>query len=117
MTTFKVVTSNDAWAGVSHFLGNILTPIRFIIKDKEDGWESAVENSRIQLSGHLRRIISEATESGLIEDAAKINQLCEMVEKGDFTNRATIDAIFAKHKEFDSKVTEVEDEIKRLFGH
>jgi hypothetical protein len=118
-------TPKDGWALVSHFLGNLLLVISSqceVIEtlNLEEGsderyWlERVIDDAQAKLVGSLYMITRRMRNHGHDDDAAKIQQLVDMVAAEDLTNPDSRAAIHAKHKESDSESRNFEAELAKL---
>ena len=116
-TVDTFITADDAWSLVHHFLGNRLSAINLVTEDKSDGWDKVVEDNRVMLINSLRKIVERLSALGNVEESVKIDQIRQMVEDGDLTNPATIDAIHAKNLEYSESARAMQAKVKELFGN
>lgn len=110
-------TSEDGWALVSHFLGNRLSPIRAVIQTKPKDWLELISHEKQALYEKIQKIAQRMGTIGLTADSQKIAEIAKMIQDGDLTISANIDAIFAKHQEFNHGTRDMRNKLKELFGH
>lgn len=94
MTTIYTCTEpKEAWNLVSHYLGNRLLVIN-LSKD-----EDTISRVRTELIGSLYVLIRRMDAHGHHSDAAKIQQILDMVTGQDVTRAGVIKAIHEKNRE------------------
>jgi pyruvate-formate lyase-activating enzyme len=124
-TVFTVETPKDAWGLVSHFLGTYLTPIpwyggqmpehhRLVEETGVEECERIILNNRTKLVGAMHMIARNLDRSGHVDDATKVQQLLEMIATQNVTDPTVVEAIFAKHEEFDPSRREFREALDRL---
>lgn len=113
MTTIYTCTEpKDAWALVSHFLGNQLLVISGaceVVEKDDDSREKAdaiISRSRAQLIGSLYMLVRRMSSCGHIEDASNIQQILDMVTDQDVTNADVRKAIHDKNHELNAGARE-----------
>lgn len=118
MATVDTCTKpEEGWALISYFLGNIMVPIRFALTKKNEGWQAEVAQQRAKLLARLKKIVARMNENGHGEEAAKMNQICVLVEGSDLNDSAAIEAVFEKEKEISPTSRGMDEALKRLFGN
>lgn len=115
-TIDNFTTAEEGWGLVGHFLGNILLVVRMAVSDKQDGWESVVAQNKLKLAERLKRIAQRMADNGYLDDSAKINDILRMVEEGDLTDSAIIDAIHAENLEYNVGAQAIEAKVRELFN-
>ena len=120
-TSRTCTTPKDGWALYHHFLGNLLLVIRMQVWDheeeseeKKDKRERIISDAWAELTGHLYMIMRRMQANGHLEDAAKMQQLVDMVVELDLTDPAVIEAIHAKHRELYAPANDFATTVERL---
>ena len=109
---FTLKTPEDAWGLVSHYLGNYLTVCvwygdksdtgRDNIKDRgADHCSKVVFDNHTKLVGAFHMMVRNLNKHGHADEAAKIQQLLDMIIEQDVTDPVVAKAIHAKHEELD----------------
>ena len=97
MTTIYTCTEpKDAWSLVSHFLGNKL----LVIGMSND--EAAISRIRSELIGSLYMLVRNMDAHNHHDDAAKIQQIMDMVTDQDVTKAEVCKAIHEKNRELNA---------------
>jgi hypothetical protein len=112
--SFECKTPEDAWAMVSHFLGNCLTPIRMVIQAKPTDWLEVIAGIKKSLGENLHKIVSQMTENGHSGDSQKIAEIARMVQETDLAVEANIDAISDKHQELSTSARDMKALLEKL---
>ena len=122
MSTVRTCTTpKDGWALYSHFLGNLLLVIQIQGEDRgeededsKDRRERVIYDAWAQLAGNLYMIMRRMKLSGHDDDAAKMQQIIDMVVEQDLTDSEVCKAIHAKHDELDASHREFKAELAKL---
>jgi len=122
MSTVRTcTTSKDGWALYSHFLGNLLLVIQMQGEDRgEEDEDSKDKRGRViydawaQLAGNLYMIMRRMRLSGHDDDAAKMQQIIDMVVEQDLTDPEVCKAIHARHNELDANYREFKAKLAKL---
>lgn len=115
-----MTNEKEGWAAVSHFLGNLLLLIgmqNWLSTDNESERkrkEIIVFETQAQLAGHLYVIIQQMKFSGHDGEAAKIQQILDMVVEQDLANPDVRKAINAKELELSIYTQTFEAELAKL---
>ena len=124
-TSRTCTTPKDGWALYHHFLGNLLLVIRMQgwerseeSEDKKDKRERIVSNAWSQLVGHLYMVMRRMKLNGHDDEAAKMQQIIDMVVEQDLTDPKVIEAVHAKEAELNVQARHFKEEMERLrAGH
>ena len=106
-TSRTCTTPEDGWALYHHFLGNHLLVIRMQGWEKEerkDKSERVISDAWSQLVGHLYMIMQRMKINGHEDEAAKMQQIINMVVEKDLTDPEVHKAIHAKEAELSYQV-------------
>lgn len=122
MSTVRTCTTpKDGWALYSHFLSNLLLVIQMQREDRgeededsKDKRERVIHDAWAQLAGNLYMIMRRMKLSGHNDDAAKMQQIVDMVVEQDLTDPEVCRAIHAKHNELDASHREFKEALARL---
>ena len=119
MSTVRTCTTpKDGWALYSHFLGNLLLVIQMQGEDRgeedEDRRERVIHDAWAQLAGNLYMIMRRMKLNGDDDDAAKMQQIVDMVVEQNLTDPEVCKAIHAKHDELDASHREFKAELAKL---
>lgn len=123
MSTFRTCTTpKDGWALVHHFLGNLLNLIPMKSADEKNEpdeekkykYTRAIDDIWAGLLGKLYMIIRRMISNGHLEDAAKMQQLVDMIVSLDLTDQKVCRSIHDKEKELNASARELEATIERL---
>ena len=122
MSTVRTCTTpKDGWALYSHFLGNLLLVIQMQGEDRggededsKDRRERVIHDAWAQLAGNLYMIMRRMKLSGHDDDAAKMQQIVDMVVEQNLTDPEVCKAIHAKHDELDASHREFKAELAKL---
>jgi len=124
MSTARTCTTpKDGWALYHHFLGNLLLVIRmqgWNEEEKEDSEEKKDKRERVigeawaQLVGNLYMIMRRMKLNGHDDEAAKMQQIVDMVVEQDLTDQEVCDAIHAKEAELWTPHKHFSEEVERL---
>ena len=106
----------EGWSLINHFLGNILLAIRFVVNGKQKGWQATVAEMRTKFLGHLNTIVFRMNLNGHGEDAAKMRQICALVEDSDLNDLVSIQAIFDKNDELSPNGKRMKETLEQLRG-
>ena len=117
-TVYTLTKPKEAWSLVSHFLGNDLLTIA-MYSDQSKDWgmdeqfsserrERVVYEHRTKLIGVFYLMVRRLKANGHEEEAAKIQQILDMVIDQDVTNPDVRKAIHDKHRELDPNAAEFE---------
>ena len=100
-TTFTCTTPEDGWALYSHYLANNLLIIRFYQQDEEDPIKKdrAISDAWTRLVGNLYIIMRHMKANGHNEEAAKMQQIIDMVVELDLRDIRNHDRIHNKKRE------------------
>ena len=120
-TIYTCTEPEEAWQLVSHFLANLL---QVIMSNSElmdvpqtetelDYRKNSIDRNRAQLIGVLY-VLARKMSNGYSDDAAKIQQILDMVVEQDVTNAEVRKAIFAKHEEFDANARHFKATMEKL---
>ncbi|MDP1690291.1 MAG: hypothetical protein Q8L52_03785 [bacterium] len=117
-TALTCTDPKDAWALVSHFLGNLLQAIGLNSEIEgiadPDKRKNVIHSIHLKLIGSLYALVRSMNKCGQAEEAAKIQQVLDMVVEGDLTKIDVRNAIFDKHKELDPQVNLFKESLARL---
>ena len=122
MSTVRTCTTpKDGWALYSHFLGNLLLVIQIQGEDRgeededsKDRRERVIYDAWAQLAGNLYMIMRRMKLGGHDDEAAKMQQIIDMVVEQDLTDSEVCKAIHAKHDELDASHREFKAELAKL---
>lgn len=107
-TVYTCTEPKDAWALVSHFLANNLLVISGACEASEiavnfqDVTERKIDRSRAELIGSLYMLVRNMDAHGHHDDAARIQQILDMVTDQDVTSATVREAIHAKNSELNA---------------
>ncbi len=121
-TVYTLTTPKEAWALVSHFLGNYLLVIAMnsspdlgaIALRSREQRERVVSDNRGQLIGSMYMIVRNLNKHGHSNEGGKVQQILDMIADQDVTDPNVRDAIHAKQKELDTGVSEFEETSKKF---
>lgn len=110
---FTLKTPEEGWGLVSHYPGNYLTVIvwygdksddgRANIKEKgAEACERIVFDNHTKLVGAMHMIVRNLNKHDHAEEAAKVQQILDMIIEQDVTDPAVAKAIHDKHEELDA---------------
>jgi hypothetical protein len=108
-------TPEDGWALVNHFLSNRLPPIRAVSQAKPKDWLDVISQDKQDLYEEILKIAQRMEAIGHTADSLKIAEIAKMIQDGDLTVSANIDAIFAKNQEFNQGTRDMKAKLKELF--
>lgn len=123
MSTVRTcTTAKDGWALYYHFLGNNLLVIASQGWDKGEEEDEERKNKRerviadtwAELVGNLYMIMRRMQANGHHEDAVKMQQIVDMTVERDLTDPVVRDAINAKEKELNVRISQFDDTLERL---
>lgn len=110
-TVYTCTEPKEAWGLVSHFLGNQLLVISLSCEAREklpddkvvrEENEARISRSRAQLIGSLYMLIRNMDAYGHHDDAAKIQQILDMVTDQDVNKTEVREAIHDKNRELNA---------------
>ncbi len=99
-------TPATAWELVSHVLGNYYTWMVRLAVRKAEGWQSAVRESRVSLTGHLFLIARQMKKHGHITVARRIDAILEAVSEPDAFSEAV-----------SKRINSMRDELQEHIAH
>ena len=122
---FTLKTPEDGWGLVSHYLGNYLTVCvwygdksntgRDRIKEKgAEACQRIVFDNHTQLVGAFHLIVRNLNKHGHADEAAKVQQILDMIIEQDVTDPAVAKAIHAKHEELDKGKGEFKAALEKM---
>ena len=123
MSTFRTCTTpKDGWALVHHFLGNFLglIPLKSADEKNEPDEEKkykytrAIDDIWAELLGKLYMIMRRMISNTHLEDAAKMQQIVDMIVEGNLADPEVCKAIHAKEDELNPLMAEFNTTLARL---
>ena len=114
-------TPKEGWALVGHFIGNLVPLIGLYGEvgedEKEEGKnkrERVIYDSWTKLAGNLYMVVRRMKSNGHDEEAAKMQQLLDMVTDFNLTDREVRKAVIDKYEELDAVARGFTEELARL---
>ena len=106
---------------VTHFLGNELLVISLssealgkLLHEEKEKTERIISDARAQLIGNLYMLVRNMNAHGHTDDAAKIQQILDMVTDQDVTKDEVREAIHGKNHELNAQKREFDAAMAEL---
>lgn len=122
---FTVKTPEDAWGLVSHYLGNYLTVCVWYGDKSEEGRDNISEkgvevchrivfDNHTKLVGAFHMMVRNLNKHDHADEAAKVQQILDMIIEQDVTDPVVAKAIQAKHEELDNSKGEFKAALEKM---